>query len=828
MGTAEDEGNVNTPLLYAPANETTYAAGELGGTTLGDPSGECVHTFTYVRPSVSVAIRRADSTRIKDQKTGADYPLNASPSALVPYGAGLPLMLEFEAFCAVLAFVFACIYGIPAAVMNHDGHLGKMDASDIFDNCTRTPDFSHPPMYGWFLGNRVEMPGWPYFAVDAVAFLLFVAVSLCFRKRLSEHAQLYGSELQSVRAYTVMCKGLPANATDASVFVEYFSRWGRVARVTVSLDSMRIMRLMDKRHRAVMDLDVQFAKQAGDLYWWLERLWYGARGIDPVERAKNRLARIDAHIYAIKQTRVFRCTGYAFVTFATPQQAAGCLAFHNGGGMILRTFDSFMRCLACRPPARTFMGRAINVKPPPEPSDIMWQNLDVKLFARIVRNVTTGLVMLFVVALGFSATLAVILFSDLRRESETKTFIEKYGTKLAVGLDVIFINWVLSVIVRGLCAWEKHHTHSSLQIAAATKLFICSMTNTAYSVFAAYLALAAMSADPTDRDLQKAPAAFGTSFWYSAQGASGHIFWSIVTGVAMMMGLQVFRPVSLTRKAIARLTSVTQQQLDEGMKPEQPDLPARHVTAVVAVYTSMFYASQMPLLPFVAGCALTFQYMLDKYNLLRRQRPPPKTNGRVTLLMMRIVTWAASVHVLLSGLSYVIGPWCNASDPIIFRDFFGTAVNVNTSMLGSESGDSVKEGGLDLLWWHVWVFGWLCAALAVFFLQGLLRCTLCAIKDVSMSMILGRVSGLPGWEAEWPEYETLIAQGAEDYKAPITVDEVSLRETRTEANEYAQLLNGTLREIDAVVGAAVDTVKVAVARADAHWSILMSSTTAPH
>eukprot|EP01136_Pigoraptor_vietnamica_P027329 Opistho-1_new@83486 len=743
---ANDEGNagasVDTPLLE--------------GHPVGVGFGGIEHIDDderhFTKPSLREARLHAESLRIKDpaDPSGSrDLPLNCPPGALAPYGAGVPLMLHFELCCAAIAFLFGILYGVPAAVLNMDGHIAAIQKWGAFKNCTRTPDVAHPPMYNWFLGNRKVMPGWPYFVADGGTVIVYIVVAMYLRMVLEKMARLYASEVRSARAYTVMCKGLPQNATDAEPFVRYFSRWGRVARVTVSLDSMRIMRLMEERKVAVRRLDVELAKRAGGRHWCLERLWYRMRGIDPVLRAQNTLALVDAYIFALKQTRTFRCSGYAFVTFATPQQAAACLEYHNGRSMILRAWNAITRFVTCQEQDKTFLGGPVSVREPPEPSDILWQNLDVGLLSRVLRNTATALASLFVVILGFIGILAVIVFSDLRRENENKSFVEEYGTKLAIGFVVILVNFILSTIVRALCAWECHHTHSSLQTAAAMKLLTCSMTNTSYSVFTAYLILALMS---SNYDVHKAPAAFGTSFWYSAQGALGHVFWSIITGVGVMIAIQIVRPVTLARRAFAAVSSVTQEQLNERMRPPEPDIPSRHVTSVVAVFTSMFYASQMPLLPLVAGVGIVLQYAIDKYNLLRRQRPPPKTSGAVSVLMMRVVTWAGIVHVLLAGLAYVIGPWCNGSDPVIVRNFFSGPTHVNGTHAGMDFGE---KGGGDLLWWHVWLFGWLCFATIGIFLQAFVRCTMCALKDLGITR---GAAGARASDAEWPEYESLVAQ----------------------------------------------------------------------
>ena len=129
--------------------------------------------------------------------------------------------------------------------------------------------------------------------------------------------------------------------------------------------------------------------------------------------------------------------------------------------------------------------------------------------------------------------------------------------------------------------------------------------------------------------------------------------------------MQAVQPISRLRKLMAMRNSWSQSELNHRCRPPVLHLSTRYVNALSNFFVAMLYASQIPLGLLWALLALVLQYGVDRWNVLRYYRRPPRTDHTLALRAFKYLPWAVWIHLCLVGYAYVLGPWCDGADPTV-------------------------------------------------------------------------------------------------------------------------------------------------------------------
>ncbi|KJE94963.1 hypothetical protein CAOG_05499 [Capsaspora owczarzaki ATCC 30864] len=946
-----------------------------------------------IRPRLETARSNADRLRVR-QPDGKAYNLRVPPQQLLSLGVGVPLFFEFLWFCIVLGTCVTLFYSIPMVVLNIQGSWADIDhglgggtwnirncsntsnpvslvtssfspaASNyhlVDSDSTSTNETELEAAYNWFLGHRSLAPGAGYVVIELVMLIMVLKLVVVWRRRISVRATVFAREMLTARHYTVMVSGLERNCTNTEELAQHFAQWGPIAHVSISLDSMRVMHLMQKHKEMSVELGSALAREAAQRNGTsdpvaqsglLSQILCAFRSLTHREsrQVREELAAIDAKIEELKHRRVFHCTGYAFVTFRSADSALCCLIDHMQKPIWVRFKDwvatSWLfrayspaapsasalassssssahneASLASKAPlltrgsssslsggpyanmheglmsppssnARTSADRSsaayalptaniFGFKPsrfvfrstlrpkleaPPEPSDIIWENLHITLFQRLLRNSVTSLLCGIVVLAGF-ASVTSLLYFELTDDHKSHVDLGGVGSKVINALVVTFVNWVLATVVTALGRWERHHTYSGFQNTALAKLLLAGYVNSGYSILAAYLIVSEWGTHNSRRQ-------FGSIFWYSSSGQLSAALTAIISNAVFNSLIQFVMPVTRMREFLATRTALTQTELDKRMAPREIMFAARYVNAIVNMSVAMLYAFQMPLAPLIAVFAVGLQYWVDKRNLLRIHKRPPRIDHRLSLRALQYIPWCIYFHVVLGGLAFVLGPWCgNGDDLRLILPQLGE-ISFTWAWIWLMSGIGLLAGIIRYVPWKRF-FRWITCSC----------CGLASGRGGSGDSYANDMTGLSGRtmrrsRASWPSsrdsepllqtqppsvsraylvpalspyessateadhatnrggqgpllaqdvladpsvtpslkqlvsdavirppYEVIVGSLEEEYRPPIAVDDVVLRETRTTLEMYYELLRGKSQTlVQAFSGRTADTV----------------------
>ena len=412
---------------------------------------------------------------------------------LAKLGTGVSLYLYFVMYAGLALGVMSLIT-LPVMISNFNGIYAFDPAQGIA--------FPNNLIVATSLGNRPpHQPVHLHSIMDFLCTLAFLGFLVFYRRRQLLARKEVETKVITAADYTVHVMGLPED-TCKDELLEHFARFGDIEQVVVCYsgykERTRLIELRNKAEEDVEQFNLQMAlpietpgAQAG--------LAEAQRIIDKTTGELLQLQRMHA--------RTPRCCGHAFVTFKLWSAAHKC-----------RDHYKVSRAWACwrekREASAAFRNTIpISVKIAPQPSDIIWENLEVSSRMRGVRLWATSL---------FSLVLLLLATSCIAGVNGKHFFLPIKPMPLVfVGLInvvsiviIIISNVTMFVTLPILTSYEAHTTKSTVEVHIMLRLWLFQVLNTLMGAF---------------------------MFWDASQNVEGLTNWAhwFADGGTMLMGVVV-------------------------------------------------------------------------------------------------------------------------------------------------------------------------------------------------------------------------------------------------------------------------------------------------
>lgn len=313
--------------------------------------------------------------------------------------------------------------------------------------------------------------------------------------------------------------------------------FGEIDHVELGLSSSRVVELRHRWDQLKVVLDDRDARgQGGHMSRVLRR---------KVAKLEAQLAEAQVHAQP---------TGMAFVVFRSQHDASACERAHN------------RRCWKVAP---RFQRSRLRVRPAPDPTDVLWANLEVSKCTKLLLRLPTGVAVVCVIGLTVLVEVlldtfeplnefivsvmsgAVLFFAALFGYVDTLTQLAAsdptaaliargQAVSLFTGLVVTAVNWLLESVIERLARAEKANTRTAHERSLFVKLALAFTLNTSVA--------ALISTAPSE--------------WFDVQGAFQRLFWTAVTEVfigttlrSLQLGALVTRTIKVCRaRSIATVT----------------------------------------------------------------------------------------------------------------------------------------------------------------------------------------------------------------------------------------------------------------------------------
>jgi alpha-tubulin suppressor-like RCC1 family protein len=612
------------------------------------------------------------------------YPIwKTTAEDLGEFGVGIGLYYQFLRY---MSFVFAMVAACQSVglILNASGKAYG-DRTDV-DFMIKTSLGAHltsnynASIFGTFIDSNDL--SFTLSIVDVSSTVLFLICVVRLKYDQVQSVEQIDADVITAGDYTVYVEDIPTNATDPDEFKTFFSHYGAVADVSIGLANGDLIRLFTERTLKIAGLELAVA----DLK--ISRL---SSHMKIVEKIKAEIAGFDKEVSTMRQKSDFE-TIVAYVTFDDQKSQEACLKQYPAGffsKVVMPTSKKFRRTYP------------ISVSQAPEPSNIKWENLQVRGFNKNMRFFLTSIVTVLMLFLSFFVIIVLkglkeSLFQDggaalcleapdvddpnvqeltlwyLYTSSNAKyqTILACYCQKrLDVARDycapyletltrvqalsitaivgVIAINTALTTVLNACAIFEKHHSITEEEGAIAVKVFLAQFMNTALisTIVNTDLAYYFPILQPLkDSNLLTGIHKDFTSDWFSMVGAP-IVTTVLPASISPNIVLLLEWPISIVKRFLLKNRQKTQRLLNELFKGPKFMLSQRYGVMLSMMFTILLYSGSIPIMSWFAVMFFASAYWCEKAYLLRVVQRPPSYDEQLPFLAIRFLPFAALLHI---------------------------------------------------------------------------------------------------------------------------------------------------------------------------------------
>ena len=465
-------------------------------------------------------------------------------------------------------------------------------------------------------------------------------------KQLAEAAAARESEVTPAD-FSVLLSGLPETMTDAASLKQFVSRLDPsfdVISTTLSIDCADLIRKVNDhallrsgehalraqlfllRRRCSGDASstgpTKLQKLLGHSYratsdqrtlWQLERL------TSELDAARAKVKESNCQINE-ELERSYKCTGFAFVTFNEEASAQACIRRINRGEVELK---------GCR----------LKAERPPEPEEIYWDQLQVKHHELLRRQFLACAALLAPVLLG-TAAIAFANFGISKWVAHAHSLLSMIGLQASFTVLIIVANVIVFILTPVLAAKvERHYTFGGKELSCFCKMLGFQILNTVVASCVSYFFSDLFSPD--------------RHTWYSIGGPMVlNVLFGDLAVITILIDL--IRPEVLFKQHVLAPSAHTQQEMNIAYTPRADIYIAFRLQLVAkAICIGLIYGAALPACYLLTTIACWVSMWVDRYNLLRRLAPPPRSpDALIGTLLTVILPAALAVHLFTTWLFY--------------------------------------------------------------------------------------------------------------------------------------------------------------------------------
>lgn len=612
------------------------------------------------------------------------YPIwKTTAEDLGEFGVGIGLYYQFLRY---MSFVFAMVATCQSAglILNSSGKAYQDRADvDLFIKTSLGAHFTtnyNATIFGTFIDSNDL--SFALSIIDVSSTVLFLICVVRLKYDQTQSVEQIDADVITAGDYTIYVENIPPNATDPDEFKTFFSKYGAVADVSIGLANGDLIRLFTDRTLKVAELELAAANLK------ISRL---SNHMKSVEKIKTEIAGLDKSVATLRQKSDFQ-TIVAYVTFDDQKSQAACLKEYPAG------YASKL----LMPPNKKFRRKfPISVSQAPEPSNIKWENLQVRGMNKNIRFFLTSIITALMLFLSFFVIIVLkglkeSLFQDggaalcleapdiddpnvqeltlwyLYTSSNAKyqTILACYCQKrlevareycapylltqtrvqtlsITAILGVIVINVVLTQVLNACAIFEKHHSITEEEGAIAVKVFLAQFMNTALisTIVNTDLAYYFPILQPLkDSNLLTGIHKDFTSDWFSMVGAP-IVATVLPASISPNIVLLLEWPISIVKRFFLKNRQKTQRLLNDLFKGPKFMLSQRYGVMLSMMFTILLYSGSIPIMSWFAVMFFASAYWCEKAYLLRVVQRPPAYDEQLPFLAIKFLPFAALLHI---------------------------------------------------------------------------------------------------------------------------------------------------------------------------------------
>jgi len=586
---------------------------------------------------------------------GEKIPLTASLDKIYHLGSGFALYFQFIKYSIGLLVLFLAVSGIFNIVTNYTG-----------DDCSPTDDGlgSAYCVKGYILSytlpnkredeKNLRIQLYLNLATVIIIMVFFHIMRYSFRKT----AVAADDKTVTPSDYTVAIEGIPSDASNEDI-AEWLKNLN-VSKIPIKIE--RIIRpyqlgsylQLVAKHQNLTESETkgQQPKQSEEQH---------QKGKAEIH---SQICETEKQLKQIKKDGLKLCS-IIYITFEKAQHAY-LVQTKFKVSFLTKVFGVLLSPLVKAP--NNFNGKKVKVKRAPEPTDILWENLEFTRQQRSRSQLFTNFITCVLILLSFGLILLINWGQSLSVDKFGKGSIVVQILSVVTSIVITLTNFIMSFTIDKLTKYEKHLTITNYLRGVAQKLAAAQFINTALTNLVAEVILS------SEENTTHTHSRLEEVNFYGKGGLLENMFWVFIISAIQSPALIIFdvgyfikllkrSEVSKAAKRGQNIT-LTQKQANDLHEGSSIPMPARFAALIKVVLLTTFYAPAIPIAAVFSIGGLTLWYWAEKYNLFRRSILPPSIDDELANSMIEYLEWAACTFAI-GNIIYVFS-LTNASDDLAF------------------------------------------------------------------------------------------------------------------------------------------------------------------
>lgn len=290
---------------------------------------------------------------------------------------------------------------------------------------------------------------------------------------------------------------------------------------------------------------------------------------------------------------------------------------------------------------KTYKYKLLTIRPAPEPSDIIWENLTVNIFKRFLRRSLTVIITTIIILFSFAIVLSIkrYQFYQYNRSTDngTRPLSDSDNMKLKtisflLSLAIQFLNVVITAAIRYFSLFEKHQTWTSYNIAVFHKLVVSTTLNSIVVLMLVNCFNGNTYIPDTNPQID---------YWFNGNfGLTSDVYSLLLVDAFGTPFFLIFAPLYFLklwnrRKIKIGAKIVNQQEANEIWTNPEIDLAQRSARYIRTTLIVLIFSPIFPIGIPLGFISIFLQYWSDKILLLRRYSRSKNFGKGLTLTVIR-------------------------------------------------------------------------------------------------------------------------------------------------------------------------------------------------
>ena len=478
-------------------------------------------------------------------------------------------------------------------------------------------------------------------------------------------------ETYRISDYAIEIKGLPRIEVSKEEVIEHFSRFGEIIEVYIGRRFGDALKLYTERAKITEEIILRESL----LVFKNEN----AETDKAIIKLKAKRLKFDEKINKSQITHrhdeleIKR----AYIVFNLKQDKIRCLKLYNK-----------KNCCGCRVQKKDLQFRKkhkLQLFQCPEPSDIIWENLEIGKCSRLMRFYFS----LFITLILLLCSTGMIYYvKQVQSEIPTQVTCVDYNTsapgpsksstqtlcycanlsqselfhesndqcsvyirhisyalsmKFLSSFGIILVNYFITIMMRQLSKFERPKSKSNTQTKTFKKLLLVMFINTAILTYLVNLSIPYF----TSYVLSGKYSDF-TRDWFLSVGSLLLSLMITSLGSPHLIFLATAYPMEACRRKFCWKSKKSQYELNKLFIGPEFDIAERTAQIFNVIFTSYLYSGGIPLLNCTCFIYLVIIYYTDKFLVLRHHRSPLSYNQDLYLSALKTLPLAVVLHSIFS------------------------------------------------------------------------------------------------------------------------------------------------------------------------------------